>query len=341
MFKKQIGSKPYVIAEVGQNHQGDIDTAIEYIRVFALQGADAIKFQTRNNKVLFAKEAYEKSYDSENAFAASYGEHREMLELDLQYLPLLKEECRNNNVAFMSTPFDEPSLEVLVDLDVDIIKIASFDLGNLPFIDKIGATKKPVVLSVGGGHIDHIDSSIKMLQQHHDDIAVLHCVSEYPCEYNRLGLAKINKLLELYPNCTIGSSDHFNGILSGPVAYLQGARVFEKHVTLNRALKGTDHSFALEPNGFKSFVRDLNRTPEMMNSKPDNELGNEFVFQKLGKSIVVNKDLGKGEELNLNNLSGIIFNDQYIPVRDSNKVIGKKLKKPLQKGDPIKMDDLE
>ena len=141
MFKNQIGSKPYVIAEVGQNHQGDIDTAIEYIRVFALQGADAIKFQTRNNKVLFAKEAYEKSYDSENAFAASYGEHREMLELDLQYLPLLKEECRNNNVAFMSTPFDEPSLEVLVDLDVDIIKIASFDLGNLPFIDKIGATK--------------------------------------------------------------------------------------------------------------------------------------------------------------------------------------------------------
>ena len=159
--------------------------------------------------------------------------------------------------------------------------------------------------------------------------------------FNRLGLAQIKKLIELYPNCTIGSSDHFNGILSGPVAYLQGARVFEKHVTLNRSLKGTDHSFAIEPNGFKSFVRDLNRTPEMMNSKPDDELGSEYVFQKLGKSIVANTDLLAGDVLNLDNLSGIIFNNQHTPVRDSHKVIGKKLKKPISKGEPILIKDLE
>ena len=182
MFKKQVKEKPYVIAEVGQNHQGDLDKALEFIEVFAQHGADAIKFQTRNNKVLFSKEAYEKPYESENAFAESYGAHREMLELKVEWLPVIKEACVKNNVAFMSTPFDEPSLDLLCQLDVDMLKIASFDLGNLPFINRIGATKKPVVLSVGGGHSHHIDASVETLLAHHDDIAILHCVSEYPCE---------------------------------------------------------------------------------------------------------------------------------------------------------------
>jgi sialic acid synthase len=340
MFKNQKEEKPYIIAEVGQNHQGNLDTAIEFIQIFAKEGADAVKFQTRNNKALFSKDAYEKPYDSENAFAESYGAHRELLELNLEWLPILKEECRKNNVAFMSTPFDEPSLDVLCDIDIDIIKIASFDLGNLPFINKIGATKKPVVLSVGGGHAHHINDSVKTLLAHHDDIAVLHCVSEYPCEFDRLGLSNITNLINDFPECTIGSSDHFNGILSGPVAYMKGARVFEKHVTLNRAWRGTDHSFALEPNGFNHFVRDLKRTPQMMNVKPKDDLGKEYVFQKLGKSIVAYSDIQKDEELSLDNLSGVIFNEHHIPVRDSGKVIGMKSNKLIKKGDPIDYKDL-
>ena len=340
MFKKQRNNEPYIIAEVGQNHQGSLDRAIEFIEIFAREGADAVKFQTRNNKALFSKEAYAKPYNSENAFAESYGAHRELLELNLEWLPIIKEECEKNNVEFMSTPFDEPSLEVLINLDIDILKIASFDLGNLPFIDKIGATKKPVVLSVGGGHDHHIDKSVETLLGHHNNIAVLHCVSEYPCEHDRLGLSNIKELIRKFPDCTIGSSDHFNGILSGPVAYMQGARVFEKHVTLNRAWKGTDHSFALEPNGFNHFVRDLKRTPQMLNQKPKDDLGKEYVFQKLGKSIVASNDMEKDTELNLNNLSGIIFSEQFIPVRDSYKVLGRKIKKPLKKGDPILEENL-
>ena len=340
MFKKQLKDTPYIIAEVGQNHQGSLENAIEFIEIFSRQGANAIKFQTRNNKALFSKEAYEKPYNSENAFAESYGAHRELLELNIEWLPILKEECKKHNVDFMSTPFDEPSLEILDNLDIDILKIASFDLGNLPFIDKIGATKRPVVLSVGGGQSHHIDASVEVLLNHHSDIAVLHCVSEYPCEYDRLGLSNIENLIEKYPECTIGSSDHFNGILSGPIAYMKGARVFEKHVTLNRAWKGTDHSFALEPNGFNHFTRDLNRTPKMMHVKPKEELGSEFVFQKLGKSIVAYKDISEGAELSLDNLSGLIFSDHYIPVRESHKLIGKKINKSISKGEPISYDDL-
>lgn len=342
MFRRTAnGEEPFVIAEIGQNHQGDLDIAREYIRIFAFEGADAIKLQTRNNKYLFSQEAYESPYTSENAFAETYGAHREKLELKPEWLPILKEDCVKHGVMFMSTPFDEPSLELLMQHDVDILKIASFDLGNLPFIYRIARLGKPVVMSVGGGKMDQIRSSVDVLLDHHCEVAILHCVSEYPCEYNRLGLDNIEILGKEFPQCIIGSSDHFNGILSGPVAYLKGARVFEKHVTLNRAWKGTDHSFALGPDGFRKFVRDIKRVRQMMTMKPPTDLGNEQVFKKLGKSLIAYADIQAGEKIVLENLSGRIFSTQYIPVRESNQVIGKIAKKNIAKGEPIRYADLD
>jgi len=342
MFRKEeLGDAPFVIAEVGQNHQGELDLAREFIRIFAFEGADAIKFQTRNNRYLFSDDAYSAPYQSENAFADSYGLHREKLELKPEWLPILKEDCVKHGVKFMSTPFDEPSLELLSQIDVDILKVASFDLGNLPFIHRIASLGKPVVMSVGGGKIEQIRSSVEVLLNHHDEVAILHCVSEYPCEYNRLGLDNIEVLLKEFPGCTIGSSDHFNGTLSGPVAYLKGARVFEKHVTLNRAWRGTDHSFALEPEGFRKFVRDIKRVRHMLPPKPTDDLGNERVFKKLGKSLIAYVDIRAGEKITLENLSGRIFNTQYIPVRESNQVIGSVVKRDITKGEPIHYSDIE
>jgi sialic acid synthase len=342
MFKNYTkDGDPYIIAEVGQNHQGDLDLAREYIKVFANEGADAIKFQTRDNKYLFSDESYNAPYESENAFSNNYGEHRELLELKPEWLNILKKDCEENNVHFMSTPFDEPSLEILHKLDIDLLKIASFDLGNLPLINRIAKTKIPVVMSIGGGLIDQIRSSVEVLLSHHNQIAILHCVSEYPCDYNKLGLSNIENLVSEFPQCTIGSSDHFNGTLSGPVAYLKGARVFEKHVTLNRSWKGTDHSFALEREGFRKFVRDIHRVRHMLPPKSSEDLGQEFVFQKLGKSVVAFEDLNAGASLSLDNLSGRIFKPGIIPVRETNKLIGKKLNKKILKGSPIAYEDLE
>lgn len=338
MFKDL--NEPFVIAEVGQNHNGNLDLAREYISIFSYEGADAIKFQTRNNKYLFSKDAYDAPYESENAFAETYGAHRETLELKPEWLPILKEDCIKHGVKFMSTPFDEPSLELLKLIDVDIIKIASFDLGNLPFIHRIAALGKPVVMSVGGGKIEQIRSSVNVMLNHHDDVAILHCVSEYPCEYNRLGLDSIEDLIREFPHCVIGSSDHFNGTLSGPVAYLKGARVFEKHVTLNRASKGTDHSFALEREGFRKFVRDIKRVRHMLPPKSAEDLGNENVFKKLGKSLIAYVDIKAGEKITLDHLSGRIFNAQYIPVRESNQVLGCLAKRDIAKGEPIQYSNL-
>ena len=239
----------------------------------------------------------------------------------------------------MSTPFDEISVDELRKVDVDILKIASFDLGNLPLINKIASLGKPVVMSVGGGKLSQIMSSVQLLLKHNVEISILHCVSEYPCPASNLGLENIKLLKQTFPDIVIGSSDHFNGILSGPVAYMCGARVFEKHVTLDRSSKGTDHSFALEREGFRKFVRDIKRVEQMMTPKPDSEIGNEPVFKKLGKSLVAYKDIKKGEVFTLNNLSGRIFKDQIIPVRESNNVIGKVSNRNIKKGDIITYDD--
>jgi len=342
LFKKnELLDTSFVIAEVGQNHQGDEELAMKYVTEFASAGADAVKFQTRNNRYLFDEESYNKSYDSENAFADNYGAHREALELEVSFLSALKKECLNNGVKFLSTPFDEPSLETLVDVGVDAIKIASFDIGNLPFISRIAETKLPVVMSIGGAQMEHVQNSVSTILEHHHDVAILHCVSEYPCSHDRLGLENIRLLAEEFGGLTIGLSDHFNGILSGPIAYTEGARVFEKHVTLNRAWKGTDHSFALERHGFTNFCRDIRRVPEMFNSKPKDELGTEAVFKKLGKSITAFSDLNVGDQLTLANLSGRIFQQEYVPVRESHTVIGKKLKNTIKKGMPIKLEDIE
>lgn len=342
-LKNQIENSPFVIAEIGQNHQGELDLAREYIKVFANAGADAVKFQTRDNKYLFSDGAYNAPYSSENAFAPIYGHHREKLELQKEWIPILKSDCHQHNVKFMSTPFDEPSLEILLANDVDILKIASFDLGNLPFIDKIAKADKPVVISIGGGNHEQIKASIEVLQKKlsNEKICILHCVSEYPCDYNILGLDNIPHLQNNFPDITIGLSDHYNGILSGPIGYMKGARVFEKHVTLNRAWKGTDHSFALEVEGFRKFVRDIKRVPFMMKPKDQSGIGNEPVFKKLGKSIIAAIDLAAGTELTFENLSGKIFEKQYIPVRQSNQVLGKRIKKSIKLGEPINFEDLD
>ncbi len=333
MFEKfrNSQSNTYIIAEVGQNHQGKVENALKYIKVFKNCGVDAIKFQIRDNKYLFDDSAYNMPYNSDNAFAENYGPHREKLELSKPELSECKNLCDELKIDFIATPFDEPSLEFLISLSPKAIKIASFDLGNLPFISSIAKSNLPIVLSIGGGKDKHIKETIKLIEEFNNDLAILHCVSKYPCPENELNLSNIEDLLSEFPKHAIGSSDHFNGISSGVVAYMLGARVFEKHVTLNRAWKGTDHSFALEPEGMRKFVRDIKRTKDMINENFDENLGQEPVFKKLGKSLIYNKSLKKNSIIKIDDLSGRIFLDQGIPVREAYKIIGKKLDHSVKK----------
>lgn len=341
-YLKENPQRSYVIAEVGQNHQGSHDMALDYIQRFANLGASAIKFQTRDNKYLFDPISYSQPYNSSNAFAETYGAHREFLEFDYQQVESLRKHCEKNKTEFISTPFDEPSLDFLMKIGVEKIKVASFDCGNLPFLKKIGETRKTVILSSGGSNNEQIASSVKCLTQAGStDIVVLHCVSEYPCQAENLALGEIPKLIAAFPDCTIGLSDHYNGILSATIAHMMGARVFEKHVTFDRSLKGTDHSFALEPEGFRKMVRDLARVPKMLGLRNENELGKEAVFNKLGKSITASRDIEIGATLTLDDLSGRIFSEKGVPVRESINFLNRKLIKNKKSGEKIFYEDLE
>ena len=334
MFSLQKADRLYFIAEVGQNHQGDVRLALEYVDRFQAAGASAVKFQKRDNSYLFSNDAYSALYDSENAFGATYGEHREALELTIDEMACVRERCAERGVDFICTPFDPPSLEELLHIGVDALKVASFDLGNVPLLQLMGASQVPVVISSGGGAARHLDVSIATLRGFHDDIALLHCVSKYPCEADDLGLLAIPALRERFSDLTIGLSDHFNGILSGPLAASLGALVFEKHVTLNRAWKGTDHSFALEAEGFRKFVRDTLRTHEMI-QEPKLSDGKEPVFQKLGKSIVAAHDLDVGHVVTADSIRGLILQDNAIPIRESYWMIGRTLTQGLSAGEPL------
>lgn len=336
---KSKKNQAYIIAEVGQNHQGDLDLAKKYIKDFANAGADAVKFQKRDINSLFRASALIAPYESPNAFGDTYGEHRAALEFSKEQMSELKIECELNNVEFMCTAFDEVSLNELIDLGVDTIKVASFDMGNVPFLSKIAQSNVKFILSAGGASEGIVDQTIEYLISKEADFSILHCVSRYPCGVDELALGRVSALKKKYPNVEIGLSDHFNGILSGPIGYMKGARLFEKHVTYNRAWKGTDHPFALTVEGFSKFVRDINRVPLMTSEILPSGVGGEYVFKKLGKTLHARVKINEGEVFTEDNLSGII-NKDGIPVRESFALLKRISKKQYEIGDCISLEEI-
>jgi len=327
----------YIIAEIGQNHQGKIELAEQYIRDFSFKGADAIKFQKRDMKSLFSEKKLQENYNSENAFARTYGKHREYLEFNIEEMAYLKGICDEVDVDFMCTAFDNVSLNELINIDCNFIKLASFDMGNLNLIEKALDTGKKVVLSSGGSNLQILNLTYDYFKDHKNIYSLLYCVSKYPCTENELDINQINNYKNLFPKCQIGLSDHFSGPLSGPVGLCSGAEIFEKHVTFNRSWKGTDHSFALSPTGFEKFVKDINRAGSMLSAEIDNsELGDEPVFKKLGKTLVAAKSIKTSEDFNTKNLTGKITTDgSGLPVRNMVYIIDQKATRDYKKGDII------
>jgi N-acetylneuraminate synthase/sialic acid synthase len=291
-------SPAYVVAEIGANHQGDVETAKQMIRAAAAAGADAVKFQKRDNQALFTTEAYNAPYASENAFGATYGEHREALEFGKdEYLELIAESAANK-VEFFATPWDFPSVDFLEDLDVPAYKVASCDLTNTPLLRYIASMKRPTIISTGGGTLEAVDRAVEVVLSAGTPLTVMQCTSGYPPRFDELNLSVITTFRERYPEATIGYSGHDSGIAMGLVAYVLGARVIEKHFTLNRAMKGTDHAFSLEPDGLRKMVRDLRRAREALGDGVKRAYESESApLKKLSKMIVAKNDLAKGHVL--------------------------------------------
>jgi sialic acid synthase len=246
----------YVIAEIGHNHQGDLQLCKRMFDAAKEAGADAVKLQKRDNKTLYTEEFYNSPYNSENAYGATYGLHREALEFNRTQYVILQDHAEKLGITFFATAFDIPSADFLADLDVPAIKIASGDLKNHALLEHVANLDIPIILSTGGGTMEDCIAADEICQPD----AILQCTSGYPARHEELNIACIDTFLDVFPDALIGFSDHSNGIAMAPIAYALGARIIEKHFTLDRTLKGTDQPFSLEPAGLRKMVRDLRRT---------------------------------------------------------------------------------
>lgn len=333
--------KFFVIAEIGHNHLGKLDVAYKMIEEAKRCGADAVKLQKRDNKSLYTEKFYNSLYDNVNSYGLTYGKHREYLEFNHNQYKLLQKFAKKIGIFLFATPFDFASVKFLKKLNMPGYKIASADLINIPLQQEIAKTGKPIILSTGGGNFKDVDRAVKNILKINKNLTVLHCTASYPADYKDMNLLVIKKLKQKYKKLTIGLSDHENGIDAGVVAYMLGARVFEKHFTLNRGQKGTDHAFSLEPGGLERFIRNINRVEVLMGSGNKKVLDSEKKpLYKMQKSIVAAKDLNKGHKIVLNDLSYKSPADGLEPYK-TNLVVGKKLKKKLKKDDYILKNNLK
>jgi len=250
----------YVIAEIGHNHGGSVETAAKMIHAAAAAGAHAVKFQKRSNATLYSADLLAQPYENENSYGKTYGEHRAALEFGAIQYGACQHEAQRARVTCFSTAFDEASADFLVQMGTPAIKIASGGLTDTALLAHVARLGVPVICSTGGGNMREIDRAAGILDKGSGGFALLHCTAAYPVrDWREHNLRCIHTLMEHFPDTIIGWSGHDNGIALATAAFALGARIIEKHFTLCRDSKGTDHAFSLEPGGLQKMCRDLTR----------------------------------------------------------------------------------
>lgn len=243
----------FIIAEIGQNHNGSMEKAKDLIDMAVRCGANAVKFQKRDIASELTKEAFDKIYDSPNSFARTYGEHRLFLELNEVQHQELKEYANARGITYFCTPCDPPSVDMMERIGVPFYKVASRDLTNLPLLERISNTGKPVIISTGMASLEDIQDALDALGDGPASIMILQCISQYPAEIDKVNLRAMHTLKEKFEKIT-GFSDHTPGIIASVAAAVMGAAIIEKHITLSRAMKGSDQAGSLEEPGLKKMI---------------------------------------------------------------------------------------
>jgi N-acetylneuraminate synthase/sialic acid synthase len=331
----------WVIAEVGHNHQGDLEKCKRIFDAAKENGASAVKLQKRDNRTLFTKELYNKPYDNENSFGRTYGEHREALEFGLKEYRELQQYCRSIGITFFATAFDFPSADFLAALEIPVFKLASGDLKNIPLLKHVAAFGKPMIVSTGGGSMEDVRRAYDAIMPINSNLAILQCTASYPTPPEEMNLRTIATFREQLAGAVIGLSDHSNGISMAVTAYMLGGRIIEKHFTLNHTWKGTDHAMSLEPEGLRKMVRDLKRVRTALGDGVKRTLSSEQgALHKMGKKIVAARELGAGHVLKAEDLAIKSPGDGLAPY-EIDRLIGRKLGRALREDDNIRLEDME
>lgn len=303
------GGRPFIIAEAGVNFYdtarergvSPLEEAIRYVDEAKAAGIDAIKFQSYKADTIVSKNSpayWDTTKETTKTQYELFQKYDSFGEKDYR---CLCEHCRQMGIMFMSTPFDYESADYLCDM-VDIYKISSSDLTNLPFIQHIAEKRKPIFLSVGAAYLSEVEAAVRAVQSAGcEDLALLHCVLSYPCKYEDANLNVIRTLGQIFPNLRIGYSDHTlpdktMSVLTA--AYLLGAEIIEKHFTLDKSLPGNDHYHAGDPKDFKMAIENMRLLNTALGQREKTVLACEQIPRREARrSLVLTRDMRKGEVL--------------------------------------------
>ena len=336
----------YIIGEIGQNHNGSVDIAKLLTELVArpikeddfgidLQPINAVKLTKRDLSEELSSSQMNRPYDNPNSFGKTYGAHRQFLELSDEAHFEVYKYAKSLGLDFVETLCAKGCLSMLRLFTPDRLKVASRDLTNLPLLEALAETRIPIILSTGMAGKKELDEALAVITKYHNDIAILHCVSQYPTEPDNLNLLTIRYLQKHYGQYTIGFSDHTIGIAAPIVAVGMGAKIIEKHITIDRGMKGTDQKGSLGPDGVRRMVRDIRLAEHWMGTEDlyiDRSVAASKV--KLERSIASNKDLEVGYIITEDDIHMLSPGDGF-KWAERTQLIGKTLKTAVPKNEII------
>lgn len=334
-------SSPIVIAECGINHDGYFPLAKELMHAAKESGADVVKFQTHITDAEMVRDYYE-NLNAGGHVTESLAKIMDRVHLSYEQHIELKKYAKELGVVFLSTPFSIQAVDLLEKVGMEFYKVGSGEISNLPFIDYIAATKKPVIISTGTAkNLSEIAASINTIRKHHDEVIVLQCTSNYPTKYEEVNLKFMARIREEF-NVHVGLSDHCKGVYAGIAAVGMGAKIIEKHFTISRMLPGIDQSSSLEPAEFKILVEGV-KSAYLSLGTADKYLNDESsnVRNGFSESIVTISTIKAGEILAAQKNIWVKRPGTGIPSYELPHVSGKKAKKDLPKDHLLSAQDFE
>lgn len=334
VYGKKIGEghPAYIIAEIGNNHNGSLELAKKSVIAAHMAGADAVKFQKRSLGDVFTKDLLNQPQTSSRALGTTYGEYRQSLELDEKQLERIKNLAHHLGMAFFATPFDLKSVEVLANIGMDAWKVASFDATHKDLLEAVAKKGQPMFLSTGMSTLEERDEAVKTILKYNKNLIIKHCVSVYPTPDNDLNLGAVPFLKERYAPLPIGYSGHEIGYMPTVAAVAIGAKSVERHFTVDKSLPGPDHStVSLDALEFAQMVREIRKIERAV---ADNKIylhdGEIKHRQKHSKSIVAKVAIPAGTVISENHLAFKSTGVGGIKPTLFHTVVGKKTKIALE-----------
>jgi N-acetylneuraminate synthase len=260
-FKSLLGKYPYFIAEIGINHNGDMDTAMKLIESAKFSGCDAVKFQKRTPEICVPKNQWQIVRDTPWG-KMTYIKYKKKIEFNLSQYKKLKKYADQLNIDFIASCWDEEAVDFMKKIKIPFYKIASACITDIGLLKKLKKTKKPLIMSTGMSTESQIDSCVKILGE--KNLCIMHCTSSYPSRTNELNLKYIKKLKKKYKKSIIGYSGHETNLSSTIAAVVLGAKIIERHITLDRSMWGTDQKSSIEPLGLARLIRDIKTVTDSM-----------------------------------------------------------------------------